>query len=189
MNILTLGGPMMWPLLAVSIAALAIIVERLLVLSNYRVPKLGASDSGEAALAAAGSVELLGEFTTLLKREHPDERLLEAAGQDVIHRMETRLGLLTVLAKSATLLGLLGTILGMISAFFVVAGSTGGVDMSQLADGLWQALITTATGLIIAIPSYLAAAWFQMKADAMARFLMLAANIVLASASRGGGAE
>ncbi len=85
-----------------------------------------------------------------------------------------------MLAKSATLLGLLGTVLGMIGAFFVVSSSTTGVDMSELSRGLWQALITTAAGLIIAIPAYIAVAWFQTRADAMGELLTLAANIVLA---------
>lgn len=180
MDIILLGGPIMWPLLAISIAVAAIIIERFLVLSSYRAPKLSPSASSEHARKAARSIESLGEFANILERKDPDERLLEAAGQTIILRMEKHFSLLTVLAKSATLLGLLGTVLGMISAFFVVSSSTTGVDMSELSRGLWQALITTATGLIIAIPAYIAAAWFQTKADAMGEFLTLAANIVLA---------
>lgn len=180
MDIIFLGGPIMWPLLAISIAVAAIIIERYLVLSGYRVPQLSPSESPERAREAVRSNESLQDFASVLNRENPDERLLEAAGQSIILRMEKHLSLLTVLAKSATLLGLLGTVLGMIGAFFVVSSSTTGVDMSELSRGLWQALITTATGLVIAIPACIAAAWFQTKADAMGEFLTLAANIVLA---------
>ncbi|WP_297612880.1 MotA/TolQ/ExbB proton channel family protein [uncultured Sutterella sp.] len=180
MDIIFLGGPVMWPLLAISVAVVAIIIERFLVLSGYRVPALLPQDSPERAIEAVRSSESLASFLSVLEREHPDERLLEAAGQSIILKMEKHFSLLTVLAKSATLLGLLGTVLGMIGAFFVVSSSTTGVDMSELSRGLWQALITTAAGLIIAIPAYIAAAWFQTRADAMGEFLTLAANIVLA---------
>lgn len=69
--------------------------------------------------------------------------------------MEKRLSLLATLGRISPLLGLLGTIIGMIQTFAVIAQSRSGIDMELLAEGIWQALITTAAGLIIAIPAVL----------------------------------
>lgn len=70
--------------------------------------------------------------------------------------MDKRLPLLATLGRISPLLGLLGTIIGMIQTFAVIAQSRSGIDMELLAEGIWQALITTATGLIIAIPAVFA---------------------------------
>ena len=77
----------------------------------------------------------------------------------------------------------------MIDTFSVVAATTSGIDMTLLADGLWQALITTAAGLVIAIPAFLAYAWFAGRCRQMSAFLSLAANIAAEgrSASAPGG--
>ncbi len=190
MELMTLGGPLMWALLAVSIAVLAIIVERWLVLSRYKVPKgLTAVSTVEDVRAALRGVEALSEFAAAVDMPRASEGRLVLAGEAVVAKMEERLGVLATLARAATLLGLLGTILGMIDTFSVVAATTSGIDMTLLADGLWQALITTAAGLVIAIPAFLAYAWFAGCCRQMSAFLSLAANIAAEgrSASAPGG--
>lgn len=178
MELMRLGGPMMWPLLAVSIAALAIILERFWAVIAYRVPRgITTHSSRTQVIEAASKLEPLSAFVQELRSEAPNEDMLAMEGQSVVADMEKRLGLLAMLAKCATLMGLLGTILGMIETFSVIADTTSGIDMSLLARGLWQALITTAAGLIIAIPSYIALALLEGRAQAMAQFLSLAANI------------
>ena len=183
MKLMLLGGPMMWPLLALSLAALAVIVERLLVILPLKPPAgLTALSTPDDAMRAVSGSRELGDFARALERG--GESAIVLTGESIVERMSVRLAMLGTIAKTATLLGLLGTILGMISAFAVIAETTTGVDMAMLAQGLWQALITTATGLVIAIPSYLFLAWFESRVTAMSGFLTLAGNIVLAG--RGG---
>lgn len=76
-------------------------------------------------------------------------------------------------------MGLLGTVLGMISAFSEIATAQAGVNMNQLAGGIWQALITTAVGLFIAIPSLFFLHYFQRRTDDVASALSEAANTCL----------
>ncbi len=179
MELMRLGGPMMWPLLILSIAALGLIVERFLVISPYRVPKgITVLSTESDVMTSLKNSDHLALFREVLATKK-DEISIGIAGQSVVAVMEKRLGLLSVIAKTATLMGLLGTILGMIDAFSVIAATTTGVDMTKLAEGLWQALITTATGLFIAIPTYLFVAYFEARVREMANFLTLAGNIVL----------
>ena len=190
MELMKLGGPMMWPLLAASIAAFAIIIERFIFLGAYKVPKsLRATSSRSEAAAACSGVPVLAEFAKLLSADRPNAAALEMTGAAVVADMENRLGILASLAKTSTLMGLLGTILGMISTFSAIAGASAGVDMGILAEGLWQALITTAAGLFIAIPSFIASAVFEAKVKRMADALTLAANIAVIESEGGGRAE
>jgi len=181
MELIALGGPVMWPLLALSMAALAIVIERLLVIRVFRAPKgITALSSASDVRAAVSGLSPLSSFAKALC-ESGDARRITLAGEEVLARMEKHLSLLAVIAKTSTLLGLLGTILGMIDAFSVIASMTSGVDMTLLASGLWQALITTAAGLVIAIPTYLFLAFFEARVKAMAEFLTLAGNIAAAT--------
>lgn len=182
MDLLRLGGPVMVPLILASIAVLAIIIERAIVLARYRLPtnwRPGTPIS--SMLAALGDRPEFADFREAMLDKGADEASLTLAGEAVVARMEARLGLLATLAKLSTLMGLLGTIIGMIDAFAVIAHATGGVDLAGLADGLWQALITTATGLTIAIPAYLAGAVFEARVAASARALTTAAHLALQS--------
>lgn len=185
MQLMLLGGPMMWPLLIASVVALAIVVERCIYLSGCRAPSgIRPTSTREEVLAACAGNAALEDFRRTLEPERPDEIVVQMTGESVVAAMEERLGLLSAIAKAATLMGLLGTILGMIETFSSISSSTAGVDMSMLAEGLWQALITTATGLVIAIPSFVALAVFEGRVKRMAAFLTLAANITLARAKR-----
>lgn len=70
-----------------------------------------------------------------------------------------------IIAQIAPMLGLLGTVLGMIEVFQVVASQTGMAQPSDLATGIWEALLTTAMGLIVAVPASLAAAFFETSLE------------------------
>jgi biopolymer transport protein ExbB len=109
---------------------------------------------------------------------------LRLAGELAVKRFEARLPLLGVLGRLATLMGLLGTILGMINTFARIAESTSGVDMALLAGGIWQALLTTATGLCIAIPAVFFLHFFQSKVQRVAEALTRAGNAALAMDGR-----
>ena len=79
------------------------------------------------------------------------------------------------------LLGLLGTVLGMIQTFSRLADTQGALDMTLLADGIWQALLTTAAGLIIAIPAVAAHQAFLRREEGVAFVLALLANRAFAA--------
>ncbi|WP_294485631.1 MotA/TolQ/ExbB proton channel family protein [uncultured Mailhella sp.] len=194
MDILLMGGWMMWPLTLISITATAIIVERLLLFSSFRFPPRSASALLEEAvlgnraplIAELEKVERLRRFASLLSADGPGkEAALRIEGEAVVKALEARLPLLSILARLAPLMGLLGTVLGMIETFSEIANAQAGVNMNQLAGGIWQALITTAAGLIIAIPSLFFLHYFQTRVQQAAEALSETANAVLASEGDG----
>ncbi len=177
MHWLNAGGPVIWILLMISVVVVALIIERFLVIWRLRLPALRIDASPEAvrrAMSDPGWSEFLSAFSALPFRE---ENVL-LAGRGVLSRMRTRLGVLSTLAKAATLLGLLGTILGMMDAFSVIAAGRSGLDMALLAKGLEEALITTAAGLIVALPAMIAAALFEGIVTQTAQRMTVASSIL-----------
>ena len=172
------GGPTMYPLGLLSVVAVAIILERLWVLrrSNYLEPGtvhvLSGLLGGRDYKAASDYCRRhLGPFTelvhTLVENRHApyDElkEILEDTGRRQLLGLQRGLPALATIVGGAPLLGLLGTVLGMIAIFKAVA--TGGTGITeQLATGISQALITTATGLIIAIPALFTHAFLEARA-------------------------
>ena len=87
--------------------------------------------------------------------------------------------LLSAVAQAAPLLGLLGTVTGMIEAFRRIESAGGQVEASLLAGGIWEALLTTAFGLIVAIPTLFAQHWFQARLDRIVRRMRREAELLL----------
>ena len=188
MNIFMMGGWMMWPLALVSVMVTAIIIERFLLFSSCPFPagdfttRLEKAVEGDAAplLDAVGKVALLKRFADIMASTHANrEASLRIEGEAVVRRLEKHLSMLSILARLAPLMGLLGTVLGMISTFSEIANAQAGVNMNQLAGGIWQALITTAAGLVIAIPALFFLHHFQSRVNAVASALSEAANAML----------
>ena len=187
MELMRLGGWMMWPLLAASVAALAIVIERSLVLFGCSFPdsrfeKLlhDAVQTGSMAELSShmGKTALVRNFAALLVSGTVIDReaALRTEGELIVARLEARLSLLALLARLSPLMGLLGTILGMIATFSHIADARTGVDMAQLSGGIWQALLTTAAGLIIAIPSLFFLSLFRNRVRRVAFALNQAGN-------------
>jgi biopolymer transport protein ExbB len=172
------GGPVMYPLGALSVVALAIILERLWVLrsSNYLEPGTVNALSGllggrDYKAATDYCRRHPGPFTELVttmveNRYAPYDELKEIladTGRRQLLGLQRGLPALATIVGGAPLLGLLGTVLGMIAIFKAVA--TGGTGITeQLATGISQALITTATGLIIAIPALFTHSYLEGRA-------------------------
>lgn len=138
-------GPLGYPLVFCSIVAVALILERLVVLS--RLPKV--DGSGAPAEPVGGAVRLL-EANRDVDRGTRNELLsvwLDGYGK----RVEARLKWLSLIAAIAPMLGLLGTVLGMTQAFQSIADHTGPVSPQILSGGLWEAMLTTLVGMTIAI--------------------------------------
>lgn len=142
----------MWPILLVSIAALALVVERW-----FRIR------SAEKALVERFAREVRKHFGA------PEwERKAAHAGSREIRFLESPMRWLPVLAQSATLLGLFGTVLGMVEVFHAIESAGGPADPRMLAGGIWTALITTVGGLAVAIPTSLAYHWLLARVDGLA---------------------
>jgi len=172
------GGPVMYPLGLLSVVAVAIILERLWVLrrTNYLEPgsvhALSALLGGREYKAAVDYCHRhSGPFTELVatlveNRYAPYDELKEIladTGRRQLLGLQRGLPALATIVGGAPLLGLLGTVLGMINIFKAVA--TGGTGITeQLATGISQALITTATGLIIAIPALFTHSFLEARA-------------------------
>lgn len=180
-EILKSGGPVMIPLLALSLVALAIVLEKLWVLrrSNYLRDETVSTLShylGEREFkAAVGYCKMNpGPFTQLVSalvenRFAPYDELreiLEDTGRRQLLGLQRGLPALGTIVAGAPLLGLLGTVLGMIQIFQTVA--TAGTGITEgLATGISRALITTATGLIIAIPALFTHSYLEARAVAI----------------------
>lgn len=167
-ELLTRGGPVVWVLVAYSAVGLAIVLERTLLFLRQRglprtlrerLPRLLEQPAG--VLAERGAVEAgqgpesrVVEAVVLADAQGVDD--LRSVGNRVrgqeLQRMEFGLRTLGILGNTAPLLGLLGTITGMIKAFMVIEQAGGKVDAQALAGGIWEAMITTGVGLAVAIP-------------------------------------
>lgn len=169
------GGFVMHFILGVSIIALAVSMERFY---NFRRAKtdhrklladikdLLADDLVYKAMARCDEDRgpVAHVLKAVLKNVNRDSDTIrdaiDQAGLEEIPRLERRMHMLGVLPNIATLLGLLGTILGMIQTFADIARSTTGVvNVHLLADGIWTAMLTTFFGLAVAIPTTIAHAW------------------------------
>lgn len=173
------GGWLMLPIIICSILALAIVAERLWSLQRSRVMprQLVAqiwqwSQSGELTderIQGLRQGSPLGRVLAagLVNRSHSREVMkesIEESGRHVVHELERFLNTLGTIAAITPLLGLLGTVLGMITVFSVIT-DVGVGNPGELAGGISQALITTAAGLTVAIPSLFFYRYFRGKVD------------------------
>jgi len=173
------GGFIMLPILLCSVVAVGIIAERFwtlqkrrivpsnLVVEVWQLAKRGRLDDERIHLLRQTSP--LGEILAagLVNRHHSRvimKESIEEAGRHVVHSLDRYLNALGTIAAIAPLLGLLGTVIGMIKVFAVI--TTQGIgDPGVLASGISEALITTAAGLTVAIPSLIFYRYFRSKVD------------------------
>src|SRR6266699_3445034 len=179
-EIVRAGGPLMWPIILCSITAAAIILERLWTLQDRRVlpqelPQrvwqlIESNQISDKVIAALEQnsplVSLLA--TGLANRHRPREMLmerLEDAGRHVVHELERFLNTLGTIAGVSPLLGLLGTVTGIIRSFNAIeAGGMG--DPRALSGGIAEALICTVAGLCVAIPALIFSRYLRGCASA-----------------------
>jgi biopolymer transport protein ExbB len=196
-SIIQAAGWPIWPLVACSILALALVIERFISLKTSRVapPKLleevlHVSRSSVPAPDVVTQLEqnsALGEvlasgfraLNTNPRCSEDDLRSsMEGAGRVVAHRLERYLSALATIASAAPLMGLFGTVVGMIEIFgsqSPAGGATGG-NPAQLAHGISIALYNTAFGLIVAIPTLIFWRYFRARVDGYLLTLELASE-------------
>ncbi|MCR9127277.1 MAG: MotA/TolQ/ExbB proton channel family protein [Rhodobacteraceae bacterium] len=179
LTFLARGGPALWLIAALSVLTLALILWK-----TWRLARLGAwsgavtrravaaweaGDAEAARAALAGRRALRARLAHTAMAARLDPTLDDAAAREETARRakadlaQARAGLraLELIATIAPLLGLLGTVLGMIEAFQALQEAGNRADPAALAGGIWEALLTTAAGMAVAIPASAALSWFD----------------------------
>jgi biopolymer transport protein ExbB len=196
LELFRLGGALMYPIALCSVAALAIILEKLFLLraTKQRMDAFRAQIQGVLKYGHLEEVERRA-------REHPnplariflaglekidagDQRVRESiqyAGEKEARRLERYMAGLSTVVAGAPLLGFLGTVTGMIQAFQQIQVLGGSVNPSALAGGIWEAMITTAGGLFVAIPTLFAHNYLASRIRALVTELEEASQTLLDS--------
>jgi biopolymer transport protein ExbB len=157
------GGALMWPILLCSIVALALIVTKGL---QFRGVLQRLSPSAGVVIGQKPS-----DIAPIIEgiEKGLDEKQVSFIGTKQVRGLEKGLGVISLISVIAPLLGFTGTVTGMISAFMVIANHSGSrVDPSLVAGGIYEALITTAGGLFVAIPSHVALHFLEDRLDEIA---------------------
>lgn len=182
LEIIIAGGWMMLPIILCSIVVVAITVERYWTLNPSKIaPRqllaqvwswIKNNQIDAARLRELKQSSLLGQVLAagLSNSKHGREVMkdsIQEAASQVIHQMERYVGLLGTIAAVAPLLGLLGTVFGMMKIFSAIMIEGGGGNTSALAGGISEALITTAAGLSVAIPAMIFHRFFLRRIDSI----------------------
>jgi len=165
------GGPVMYPIIFCSILAVAIVIERFYHLYKAKIDTKDFMNNIEITVRhnkIAEAIKLCEKTpgpiahiirAGILKHDRSRQEIresIEDAGHQEVPRLEKHLSLLATIAHISPLLGLLGTVTGMVRAFQIIqekSASFSPVSPGDLAGGIWEALLTTVAGLIVAIPT------------------------------------
>jgi len=187
------GGMMMYPIILCSIAAIAIILNRAYHFFRIRIDVSQflsqieqALQSNKIDIALKHAKNTRGPLSTIVEagisNSQKDivkwEKAISRVGTKELLKLEKNLRSLGIIAHISPLLGLLGTVTGMIKAFMKIQELGGKVDASVLAGGIWEALLTTAAGLFVAIPTMVAYHYFEGKVDNYATLMKESATLV-----------
>ena len=180
-DLLNTGGPMMYPLLLGSILVATFAFERTIhyfrassgtpaareihaLLKNGRIENaLALAQQSPGPVAA---VLEAGLYHAGKNREELEEEVI-LVGNSEIKRLNQHLHLIELISRTAPLIGILGTVLGMVNAFQNVADAGGSANPAILASGIWEALLTTAAGLSVAIPAMIVHHLLEEKAQSL----------------------
>ena len=197
--LITRGGPVIWLLLVMSLLALTIVIAKWL---QFAYLGINRSDFVNYSLVQWRKGNFMPAIKTLGDHQkRPAAQVVEAAMSGLVSRqpvetvkeevtrvaklhiaqMRSWLKPLELIASISPLVGLLGTVLGMIEAFRQLETAGNQVDPSVLSGGIWQALLTTAVGLMVAIPAMLAHQWLERRVERSAHMMQDAATQVFTS--------
>ncbi len=180
MELVQKGGPLMWLILACSITALGIFAERLLHLHRASIKTgdflrglanlLKNKNYAEAIQECAGSPGPVPRVLHAMLLKHNSSReelrcIAQEAGQLEVPLLERNLALLGTIAYATPLVGLLGTILGLLSAFHQITIHGGYATASEIAGGVYESLLTSAAALTVAIPAFAAHSYLSARVN------------------------
>jgi biopolymer transport protein ExbB len=193
-KLLAHGGPMMWLLLAASAVAVSVFVERLLHYHRAQINSMEFLNGVRTVLKRDNLVEAISICdatpgpvarlvkTAVLNHEKGREQVreaLEEAGLLEVPRLEHKLNVLATIAQIAPLMGLLGTVLGFIHVFYAIDSQGFNAPPAALARGIWEALVCTASGLAVAIPSYVGYNYLVSRVNSIVLDMEKASNEIL----------
>ena len=179
-SIVVKGGILMIPIFLCSVIAIIVIVERWLYLRNMSINArsfilqvkslIMKNRITDAVVLSKKTASPVAKITKagVERYNRPRQEIkeaIESAGKAEIYQLENNLGVLGTVAAIAPLLGFLGTVTGMIRAFIQVQNLGGNVDASVLAGGIWEALVTTASGLAVGIICIIFYNYLQSKVE------------------------
>ncbi len=184
LEIIIAGGPLLWPIVVASFVMLVVVLERMVSLRRGRVApqpfvKCLLSQVRDGTLDRDGALDLCEENASPLARVmeagarrwgRPSVEVEQAVldeGERVANMLRRNLRVLSGVAQTCPLLGLFGTVWGMMSAFDAIAGESAMGRPEMLAGGISEALVTTAGGLAVAIPSLIAYLYFVGRVDCL----------------------
>jgi biopolymer transport protein ExbB len=188
------GGPMMWVLVVLGFVGVMLFLERVLYLHRGQISAKNFIDGIKNALAKRRLVEALtlceetpGPVAAVVKAAllHADDSAeamrfhVQEAAVIELPALERRLGSIAAIAQVAPLVGLLGTVLGMITTFYAFEQGGNYAMSTALSKGMWQALVATAGGLILAIPAHLAHHFLSGRVRAIVRDIEWSANEIM----------
>lgn len=201
-SFITMGGPAMWAIAVLSVLALALILWKIMRLLSFgawsggrrtaealRLWHAGQREAAMALLDGRGSLRAQLALAAMRAAQNPalDREAAEAETARVARKLlaQARAGMrgLELASTIGPLLGLLGTVTGMIAAFQALQEAGSRADPATLAGGIWEALLTTAAGMAVAIPAQVALTWFDSVVDALRHDMEDAATQILHGAS------
>jgi len=180
LELLEVGGPVVWVLACLSVVAMTIVFNKTIQLFLERPEnttsaeqalsswQLGECDDALRKLNAKRAIDRHLSFAFSNHEKMSKELLTEELTREAtvsINQLRSGLKPLEVIGLVSPLLGLLGTVLGMIEAFRQMEQAGARVDPSVLSGGIWMALLTTAVGLIVALPAVVAHSWLDRKVE------------------------
>lgn len=186
MNLLEMvsrGGLVMYPIFLCSVIVVFIAIERYMTLrkaqldvGQFMLKLKSVFHKGDTSAVLAFCAQKDAPIANIIRRgivkyDQGDEKVREAvenAGKEEVYHLEKRLSILASIAGIAPMLGFLGTVTGMITAFQRIESLAGNVNPGDLAGGIWEALLTTAFGLAVGIPAY---AIYNYFVNRVARFV------------------
>jgi biopolymer transport protein ExbB len=176
------GGLLMWPILICSIISIGVFAERLFYLHRATIHVgeflqglsnlIKRRNFAEALHESAGTPGPVARVihAAILRHDSPRSELREIvqeAGQLEVPKLERFLGILATLAYLTPLLGLLGTVTGMIDAFGTLASGGGYATVTELSGGIYKSLLTTAAGLVVATPTFVGYSYLSSRVNAL----------------------
>ncbi|MBC8433030.1 MAG: MotA/TolQ/ExbB proton channel family protein [Desulfobacterales bacterium] len=179
-DFLAKGGMLVGPILLCSVLALAIFLERIIRFSKLRQRGAGLAEkvsrhldlgNETAALEDAGNSDspmgrVLSQAIEVIGHDRETlETVITHATEKEVRGLSRYLQTLATIANIAPLLGLLGTVIGMIKAFMIIQQMGGKVNAAVLAGGIWEAMLTTALGLSVALPAMVAHSYLVAQVD------------------------
>jgi biopolymer transport protein ExbB len=176
------GGLLIWPILICSIVAIGIFAERLFYFHRATIHVgeflqglanlLQRRNFAEALHESAGTPGPVARVihAAIIRHDSPRAELrdiVQEAGQLEVPKLERFLGVLATIAFLAPLIGLLGTVTGMLEAFGAITSNGGYATVTELSSGVYKSLLTTAAGLVVATPTFVAYSYLSSRVNAL----------------------